>query len=111
MRDGHCWDSGLKATCGAWPITGMLPNVELRARRDGPPRACGWDMQGEFGFVLEVWEVPHGLLWAVDPSLSEQCTCKQDDNGLEERSKVGLRPCEDIPLQPHIFLAGWLIAS
>lgn len=57
--------------------------------------------------------MPHGLcsLWAAAPSLSEQHRCKQDDIGLVERSRVGLLPWEDIPLQPHTFLAGWLIAS
>lgn len=70
-------------------------------------------MQGELGVVLESWNVLHGFctVWPVDPSLLEQHRCKHDDAGLEECISIGLVLWEDNPLQPHTFLAGWLLAS
>lgn len=70
-------------------------------------------MLGEIGVGLESWNVLHGLfkVWPVEPSLLEQHGYKHDETGLDECNTIGLILWEDNPLQPHTFLAGWLIAS
>lgn len=70
-------------------------------------------MQGELGVVLERWNVLHGLWtgWPDDPSLLEQHRCKHGDAGPGGCISIGLILWEDNPLQPHTFLAGWLMAS